>query len=113
MDRPLKLLIAAVAVISAPLPAAAQAWPATVVAGAPQMTAQKRLPLTLDRETLARRPWGVPPTAPTLAGQRRLKLSPTHELGDVPEVTIQARDEWTDDQGFRVSPTKLAFKRRF
>ena len=113
MDRPLKLLIAAAAVVSAPLPAAAQAWPATVVAGAPQMTAQKRLPLTLDRKTYARRPWGVPPTDPTLVRQPRLKLSPTHELGEIPEVSIQARDEWTDDEGFRVSPTKLAFKRRF
>lgn|GEM_PF-3076890 len=113
MDRSLKLLIAAVAVVASPLPAAAQAWPATVVAGAPQMTAQKRLPLTLDRNTYLRHPWGVPPTDPRLAATPALKLTPTHALGDVPDVRVQAKDEWTDDQGLRVGPTKLAFKRRF
>lgn len=113
MDRPLKLLIAAVAVVSAPLPAAAQAWPATVVAGAPQMTAQKRLPLTITAETYGRQSWSGAPTRPIPGARPALKLMPTHDLTDVPDVSIQAKDNWTDDEGFRVSPTKLAFKRRF
>lgn len=113
MDRLPKLLIAAAVVVSAPLPAAAQGWPATVVAAAPQMTAQKRLPVTLGREASARRMWSAPQTAYSPAAAPVLKLSARHELGQVPDVDVPAKDEWTDDQGFRVGPTKLAFKRRF
>ncbi|WP_296598072.1 hypothetical protein [Phenylobacterium sp.] len=110
MDRSLKLLIAAAAAIAIPLPAAAQAWPATVVASAPQLTGQKRLPLTLDAAGVARR---GPAQASRSAARPALKLTPPQDLGEIPEVRIQAKDDWFDDQGFRVSPTKLAFKRRF
>jgi len=108
-----KLLIAAAMVISVPLPAAAQAWPATVVAAAPQMTAQKRQPLIIDRTTISPRPWAAQPTHQRLTAKPALKLSPKYDLGQIPEVTVQAKDEWSDDQGLRVGPTKLAFKRRF
>lgn len=113
MDRPLKFLIAAVAAAAAPLPAAAQAWPATVVAGAPQIAPQKRLPLTIGGETYLRRAWDAPRAGSYLASRPALKLTPTRALGDIPDVRVEAKDEWTDDQGLRVGPTKLAFKRRF
>ena len=32
---------------------------------------------------------------------------------EVPEVDIRAKAAWSDDEGFRVSPTRVAFKRRF
>jgi len=113
LDRLPKLLIAAVVAVSAPLPAAAQGWPATVVAGAPQMAAQKRLPMTLGRETSAHRTWSALQTPSSPSAGPVLKLSARHELGEVPDVDVPAKDEWTADEGFRVGPTKLAFKRRF
>ena len=110
MDRPLKLLIAIAAVGSTPLPALAQSWPATVVASAPQMRSQPRTTgLILHRDFIVLRPAGVPPTQPR---QRPLKLTAA-DPSDIPDVDVRAKDAWSDDQGFRVSPTKLAFKRRF
>jgi hypothetical protein len=110
LDRPLKLLSAVVAVALTPLPALAQAWPATVVAGAPQMRSQPRTTgFSVQRDFIVLRPAGLPPTQPD---RRRLKLA-TVEPRDVPEVAVPAKAEWSDDQGFRAGPTKLAFKRRF
>lgn len=108
MHRPLKLLLTAALVAAAPGAALAQAWPASVVAAGPKMAqapAQALVRMTYDGRP-QRRPLEVPPTRP------RLKLDAV-EIDDVPEVDIRAKDEWTDDQGLRVSPTRLAFKRRF
>jgi hypothetical protein len=111
LRRPLNLIIAAGAIASAPLPALAQAWPATVVAAAPRMTAQPRVPaLIIHRDVTVIRPAGVPPTQPE---RRTLKLTPNIDPEDVPQVEVRAKAEWSDDQGLRVGPTKLAYKSRF
>ena len=47
------------------------------------------------------------------ASARILNLKPSIEIDSPPEVDLRARAEWSDDQGFRVTPTRVAFKRRF
>lgn len=111
MHRPLNLLIATAAIASAPLSALAQTWPATVVAAAQRMTTPSRVPaLTIHRDVTVLRPAGIPPTQPE---RGRLKLSATADPDDIPEVEVRAKAEWTDDQGLRVGPTRLAYKSRF
>lgn len=110
MDRPLKLLMAIAAVALAPATALAQSWPVTVVASAPQMRSPPRAPaLSVHRDVIVLRPVGVPPTQPEGRAFRMAARAPA----DLPQVEVPAKDAWTDDQGFRVGPTKLAFKRRF
>ncbi|WP_068874140.1 MULTISPECIES: hypothetical protein [unclassified Phenylobacterium] len=111
MDRRLKLLMVVAAVAATPVSALAQAWPATVVASAPQMRSQPRVPaLNLDRSATSLR---STPSVVSRAARKPLKLDATIDPGDAPEIDVQAKDAWTDDQGFRLGPTKLAFKRRF
>jgi hypothetical protein len=108
LDRPLKLLLTAIVATAAPAPVLAQVWPASVVAAGPQMArAPTQALVRIERDgRLLRRPPEVPPTQP------RLKLSAA-DVDDTLEVDIRAKDAWLDDQGLRVSPTRLAFKRRF
>jgi hypothetical protein len=112
LDRPLKYLLAAAAVASAPIPALAQSWPVGVVAGSPRMAAAPARPLVvLNRDSrILRRPYELPPTDPNRPAPLRLSAV---EPNQAPEVNIRAKTEWADDQGFRLSPTRLAFKRRF
>ena len=63
-----------------------------------------------DDEVSLRRQAGVPPTDPNT---RRRAAFVQADAEDIPEVEIRPKAEWTDDQGFRVSPTRVAFKRRF
>lgn len=107
MRRSLRLLIVATAIVSAPAAAMAQTWPMAGVAAAPRIAPQSRIAATLEREVYAR------PQTATKSARPALKLSSTRTLDNVPEVEVTAKDDWSDDQGFRVSPTKLAFKRRF
>lgn len=107
MRRPLRLLIVATAIVSAPAAAMAQTWTTAGVAAAPRVAPQSRIAATLEREVYAR------PQAATKSARPALKLSSTRSVENVPEVEVTAKDDWSDDQGFRVSPTKLAFKRRF
>ena len=92
-----------------PLPALAQTWPASVVAAGPQMASgPARGFVVVDRDArLQRRPQGLPPSRPQVAA---LRLSTADE---VPQVDIRPKDDWADDDGFRVGPTRVAFKRRF
>lgn len=110
MDRPLTLLLTLTIAAAAPIAAVAQTWPAAVVAAGPHLKAPTPQPPTrVDRDTrLLRRATRVPPTQPTL----RLNLTPIAR-DDIPEIDIEAKDAWLDDQGLRVSPTRVAFKRRF
>ena len=110
MDRPLKLLIVVAAVAAAPIPAAAQSWPVSVAASAPRMATAPAYSFVVTARVarILRRPEAVPPTDPA-AGPRVSSVEP----GVAPQVELRARAEWTDDQGFRVSPTRVAFKRRF
>ena len=107
MRRSLRLLIAATAIVSAPTAAMAQTWPMAGVAAAPRIAPQSRMAATLEREVYAR------PQATTKSVRPALKLSSTRTVENVPEVEVTAKDDWSDDEGFRVTPTKLAFKRRF
>lgn len=108
MDRPFKLILA-VAAVAAPGSALAQTWPASVVAAGPPMAAAPtRAFVVIDRDPrLQRRPRSLPPTEPHVAP---LRLSAADE---VPSVDIRPKDEWSNDQGLRVAPTRVAFKRRF
>lgn len=111
MSRSLNLLIAAALIGSAPLPALAQAWPSTVVASAPQLTTQTRVPaLNLQRDVTTIRP-AMRDIAP--AHHAALKLNPAVDPDEIPDVEVRAKAEWTDDQGLRVGPTRLAYKSRF
>lgn len=105
MSRPLNLLIAALVIGAAPLPALAQSWPSTVVASAPRMTPASRVPaLNLQREATT---WVATAKRPAL------KLNPTSDPDEIPEVEVRAKAEWSDDQGLRVGPTRVAYKSRF
>ena len=111
MNPRLTLLAAALVLGSAPLPALAQTWPATVVASAPRMLPSPARPFVVvrDDEVSTRRQAGVPPTDPT-PRTATLKLSAPAEI---PQVDVRPKAEWSDDQGWRASPTRVAFKRRF
>ncbi len=108
-----KLLIAATVVAVAPAPALAQAWPAIVVASVPTLRLQSRIVapradnLKATGERAARRAATGP--ALNLHPPSALLTQPTESV----EVDIRAKSEWSDDQGFRVSPARVAFKRRF
>ena len=111
MSRSLNLLIAAAVIGSAPLPALAQAWTSTVVAAAPQMTTQSRVPaLNLQRDVTQFRPAGQ---ANMPAYRPALKLNTPTDPDEIPDVEVRAKAQWSDDQGLRVGPTKLAYKSRF
>ena len=110
MYRPLNLLIATAAIASAPLSTLAQIWPVTVVAAAPRMTSQPRVPaLTIHRDVTVLRPAGLPPTEPE---RRGLKLNAA-DPDDILKFELRAKAAWSDDQGLRVGPTRLAYKSRF
>lgn len=107
MHRPLKLILAVTCLTAAPLSAFAQTWPASVVAAAPKMALAPAR--TLVRAERAPRPLARVNMAPS-ASRAALRLSAAEDL---PEVDIRPKGEWSDDQGLRVSPTRVAFKRRF
>ncbi len=109
MNRPLKLLLVAVVAAATPAAALAQAWPASVVAAGPRMAqAPAQALVRIERDGRLLRPrLEVPRTQP------RLKLNTVDADDEAPDVDIRAKEAWLDDQGLRVSPTRLAFKRRF
>jgi hypothetical protein len=108
LDRLSKLFLALAALALAPVPALAQSRTAAVVASAPRMAAgPARAFVIVEHDArLQRRPRGLPPTEP----QVKLRLSSAEE---VPEVDVRPKDAWTEDEGFRLSPARVAFKRRF
>lgn len=106
MPRPFAFLVAVAALGSAPLAANAQTWSASTTAGARSMTPHQ--PQKVRKASSLR-----PADLRRAASPRKLNLNPTLELGSPPEVDLRARAEWYDDQGFRLSPTRVAFKRRF
>lgn len=111
MPRSLKLLIALGTIASAPLPALAQSWPTAVVASAPRLTVSPRVPaLSPQRGEKALRAATI---RPAQTARPALKLSASVDPDDVPEVEVRAKAEWSDDQGLRVGPTRLAYKSRF
>jgi hypothetical protein len=103
----LKLMLALSALAAAPFPALAQTWPAGVVAGGPRM-ADAPTRVSVLTQKVARAARRTPPVA--LAPAPALRLSTDDE---VPHVDVRPKDEWRDDEGLRVTPTRVAFKRRF
>lgn len=109
MSRPLSLLIAAAAVVAAPLPALAQTWPTAATAAAPQMRAQPRAPaVTFQRKATLDRPAVSLATAPDAA----LSLTAS-DPDEVLDVELRPKAEWSDDQGLRVGATRIGYKSRF
>jgi hypothetical protein len=107
VHRPLKLILAATCLTAAPVSAFAQTWPVSVVAAAPKMaTATGRTLVRAEREPRLLRRVNLAPSASRAA----LRLSAAE---DIPQVAIRPKGDWSDDQGLRVSPTRVAFKRRF
>lgn len=107
MDRRFVPLIAALS--AAPLPALAQAWPAAAAVSAASVRTpvpQTRAFTVIERVALASAPANPP---------RILKLTARSALdADTPQpVDIRAKAGWTDDQGFRASPTRVSYKLRF
>jgi hypothetical protein len=113
LDRPLTLLIG-LAAASIPASAPAQTWPATVAAGARQMAPRPPSPtLTIERNIIVLRPPGTAPTQPGPARRTAIVVRTPPQVRDVPEVEVRPKEAWLDDQGLRLTPTRVAFKRRF
>ena len=106
MPRHLAHLIAAL--FAAPLPALAQAWPG----GAVISVASVRAPASHARTFTVVEPPAR--TAPQANRLRTLNLKARTALdADTTPVEIRAKADWSDDQGFRASPTKVSYKLRF
>lgn len=106
-------LAALVLILAAgPVAAHAQAWP---VGGVVSMAAV--------RAHAQRAPAAAPIPMPALPrvlpspAQAPLKLKAPATLDDsdepAPAVELRAKSEWSDDQGFRASPTRVSYKLRF
>lgn len=107
MSRPLTLLVAAM-VLGPASAAAAQTWPASMTAAAPRAAVPKAPERPAIRATSLRIS-----DLRRAAGPRTLKLTPTIDAVEAPDIGLRARSEWSADEGFRVTPTRVAFKRRF
>lgn len=123
MARPLRLLT--VLALAAPLPVMAQTWPgaSVLVAGGSPIGAQARTLTVRDaapraftvideRPTRVRRPLQIPPGSQPTSLQLKPATDPSDEA-ETPKVEIRAKEAWLDDQGFRVSPSRVSYKARF
>jgi hypothetical protein len=110
LSRP-PLLLALVVLAGVPGPVLAQTWPATAVAAAGAIGPASRTFALNDRASPLRM-WAAPAAArkPMVL---QLRTRAASDSTDTPTVDVRAKDGWSDDQGFRLSPTRLAFKRRF
>jgi hypothetical protein len=102
------MLLIATMVLGPASAATAQTWPASTTAAAPRMAAAKPAERPSARATSLRIS-----DLRRAASPRPLKLMPTIDAEEAPDVDLRARSEWSDDEGFRVTPTRVAFKRRF
>jgi len=112
LDRLLTLVVAAAAA-STPLPSLAQTRSAAHVATPPRVAGQSPALTTIDRHVIVLRPPGTAPTQPAPARRKPLRLGTAAKTGDAPPVQVHAKAAWLDDQGLRLTPTRVAFKRRF
>lgn len=112
MTRPPLLMLAAV-LATLPPTALAQGWSATGAAGAPAMQTRG------DGATLAaaRVAEWVRNHDRRAFGERRIVLEPTPDAGPrsraVLDVDLRPKDAWLGDDGFRVSPSGVAYRQRF
>ena len=99
-----KLMTAAFLFALAPVSALAQSWPGIAVASVPAMS-QSRTNVVAVTPVRAR---GAPQVLVLNMRMRKAKLTQI-----APDFEVRAKPEWSDDQGFRISPTRVAFKSRF
>lgn len=118
MPVPLKL-VGVMIVLGAPAPALAQP---TLAAIGNNLSGQVTAPIArqaafqtpvraqpvsfADRQAVAAAPFEKP-------GPRVLNLTVRGDDKLRDEVELRVKDAWTDDEGLRVSPTRVAYKRRF
>lgn len=102
------IAIATLVAGSAPLPALAQTWPASVVAAAPRMLPGRPFVVVRNADRDVRRRNSTRPIDPASRPPALLALS-----DEAPQVEVRPKAEWSDDQGWRATPTRIAFKRRF
>jgi len=107
---PLKL-VGVLIVLGAPAPALAQ--PTLAAIGnklSSQVTAQapvRAQPVSFaERQAVAAAPFEKP-------GPRVLNLTVRGDDRLRDDVELRVKDAWTEDEGLRVSPTRVAYKRRF
>lgn len=113
------ILVAAATIASTPLPVLAQSWPTTVASGAATLAPKVRTLVLDDRGVVA----GDRQTRPRATAASVSREFPDNDgtgpaLGDpdernVPDVDIRAKEVWSQDEGFRFTGSRVAFKRRF
>lgn len=98
---------------TAPAPALAQAWPAGAVVSIASVRAPPPGALAFvvtdpaaPRAAPLPRPDVTPPPL-------RLKTPSALAADNPPQVDVRAKAEWSDDQGFRTTLTKVHYKLRF
>ena len=105
---PCHLALLTVALLAAPLPALAQAWPGGAVVSKARV--QASAPYSRTFAVIEPVPRAAPPAnrLRTLNPKARTPLD-----ADTPPVDICAKAGWSDDQGFRASPIRVSYKLRF
>ncbi len=92
------LNIAVATMVAAPLPAVAQTWSPLPVLAASLSASAKPAPRSPRLKTEP-----APPLRPA---------EPSN-IDEVPEVDIKPKAEWSANEGLRMTPTRIAYKRRF
>ena len=110
MPSPLKL-VGVIIVLGAPAPALAQPTLAAIGNNlSSQVTDQRPVraePVSFaERQAVAAAPFEKP-------GPRVLNLTVRGDDKLRDDVELRVKDAWTDDQGLRLTPTRVAYKRRF
>ena len=107
MSRRLALL--ATVLCAAPLPALAQAWPAGAVVSMASVRApdpRVRAFIVTNLTPAA----ATPPVQSAPIPPLKVKARSALDADDPPAVDVRAKAEWSDDQGFRATPTKVSYK---
>ena len=115
MRRTLTLTIGLAVLTAGPVAAFAQARPAAIASGSPAAAPRTVAPrfTTIERKVVVLRPPGKAPTQPGAARRQVLTFQVPNRLADIPQVELRPKEAWLDDQGLRMSGTRLAFKQRF
>lgn len=87
--------------VAAPLPALAQTWSSQPAAETPTSVTANPAPSSLRLKT---------EPAPSL---RPVENVESVDADETPDVDIKPKAEWSADDGLRMTPTRIAYKRRF
>jgi hypothetical protein len=98
------------ALASIPAWALAQTTPAANAAGFVRI-APKVPTLPIERAVFMSQT--TTPSATQSVAVKSHLVVPPPKADVVPAVRVRPKDAWTDDQGLRVSPSRVAYKRRF